>query len=192
MAISLLFTGHMVDLPGRAEPRFPSSLEDAARMRIAKAVAPYVPSEGQSRGSETSAVLGFASGARGGDLLFHEECRRRGIDTVVALPFKPEQFIQTSVDIKETDWERRFWDVWNATPAERRHVLGLDPGDKEAYAICNTRLLDMARQRGRIHLIALWDGKESGGKGGTADLVSIARTEAGDEPDIFSPHDIQG
>jgi hypothetical protein len=50
MAISLLFTGHMIDLPGRAEPRFPPSLEGAARIRIAKAIEPYAPRpDGQSQ-----------------------------------------------------------------------------------------------------------------------------------------------
>jgi hypothetical protein len=229
MAISLLFSGHMIDQPGRTEPRFPASLEDAARRRIAKAVESYATPDSQSRESETSAetpavetpgvevpgveipgvdapdveastieipgvetpgVLGFASGARGGDLLFHEECRRRRIGTVVALPFEPDVFVKTSVAIKETKWESRFWDVWNTTPAERRHVLGLPVTQKDAYAICNTRLLELARQHGRIHLIAFWDGK-NGGKGGTSDLVSIAKTLAGDEPDIFSPQDIQ-
>jgi hypothetical protein len=209
MATSLLFTGHMIDLPNRAEPRFPAPLEDAARMRIAKAIAPYAPrSAGQSEGAETSAVLGFASGARGGDLLFHEECRRRGIHTVVVLPFKPDKFIETSVRMESgfrevltaswrrfwsgrRSWESRFWTVWSQTSADRRHDIGLDPENNDAYDICNTRLLDMARQYGRIHLIALWDGKGSGGKGGTADLVSIAKTEAGDQPDIFSPHDLR-
>jgi hypothetical protein len=213
MAISLLFTGHMIDLPGRAEPRFPPSLEDAARIRIAKAIEPYAPRpDGQSQEAETSAgtpaVMGFASGARGGDLLFHEECRRRGIRTVVVLPFTPDKFIETSVRTEsgfsevwiarwrrlwsgQRSWESRFWAVWNETPADRRDDLGLDLENNEAYDICNTRLLDMARQYGRIHLIALWDGKGSGGKGGTADLASVAKTEAGDKPDIFSPHDLQ-
>ncbi len=104
MATSLLFTGHVIDLPDRAEPRFPASLENAARMRIAKAIEPYaIGAGGQSEWSETSAVLGFASGARGGDILFHEECCRRQVDTVIALPFEPDVFVETSVDIPGTD-----------------------------------------------------------------------------------------
>jgi hypothetical protein len=191
MATSLLFTGHMIDLPNRAEPRFPASLEGAVRLRIAKAVdryaSDYTP---QSKRSETSAVMGFASGARGGDILFHEECRRRQIDTVIALPFEPNEFVKRSVEgVPRADWARRFWDLWNITPAEHRHVLGLPPTDEAAYANCNTYLLEMARRHGRVHLVALWDGKGGDGPGGTADLVSKMRTE--NEPDIFSPSDIQ-
>ncbi len=189
MAVSLLFTGHMIDLPGRAEPRFPASLENAARRRIARAIEPYAPAPGESLGAGMSDILGFASGARGGDLLFHEECRRRRIDTVVAVPFEPEVFVETSVDIPGTDWRSRFWNLWNATPADRRHVLGLPRTEKAAYAVCNMRLLEIARQNGRVHLIALWDGKEGGGPGGTADLVSKIGNV--DRPDIFSPQDIQ-
>jgi hypothetical protein len=190
MVTSLLFTGHMIDLPDRADPRFPASLENAARTRIAKAVAPYAagPTD-QSEWSGTLAVLGFASGARGGDILFHEECRRLGINTVIVLPFEPDVFVETSVDIPGTNWRSRFWGVWTGTPAERRHVLRLPSTEKAAYAICNTHLLEMARRHGRIHLIALWDGKKGGGPGGTADLVSRVQIE--DEPDIFSPRDIQ-
>jgi hypothetical protein len=177
----------MIDLPGRADPRFPASLENAARARIAKAVALYAAdAAGRSVGS---GILGFASGARGGDILFHEECRRRKINTVVVLPFEPGVFVKTSVDIPETNWRSRFWNLWNGTPAERRHVLGLPAADKAAYGLCNARLLEMARQHGRLHLIALWDGKPGEGPGGTADLVSKARIE--DEPDIFSPRDIR-
>jgi hypothetical protein len=42
MPVSLLFTGHMIDEPDRAEPRFPASFEMAVQRRIAKAIRPYV------------------------------------------------------------------------------------------------------------------------------------------------------
>lgn len=185
MPVSLLFTGHMTDLPGRAEPRFPDHLADAARARIAAAIRRSAPDPGGRSG----AALGFASAARGGDILFHEECRRAGIATMIVLPFAPDEFVMRSVEgIPGADWPRRFWDLWNATPADRRHALEL-PATDEAYAICNARLLEMARQHGRVHMIALWDGKGGDGPGGTADLVAKARTE--DEPDVFSPQDLQ-
>jgi hypothetical protein len=188
MATSLLFTGHMVDLPDRAEPRFPASLENAVRVRIASAIERHADCGDRCTHSGRAAVLGFASGARGGDLLFHEECRRRGIDTVVMLPFEPGEFVRRSVEgIPGADWPARFWDIWNATPPGRRHVLGL-PATDDAFAVCNTRLLEMARRHGRVHLIALWDGRGGDGPGGTADLVAKTRQE--DEPDIFSPKDL--
>jgi hypothetical protein len=42
MPISLLFTGHMIDKPDRPRPRFPTSLEEAVRIRIAQAINPFV------------------------------------------------------------------------------------------------------------------------------------------------------
>jgi hypothetical protein len=185
MPQSLLFTGHMIDAPDRAEPRFPASLEEAARARIAQAISPFAPG-GPSAEAE---VAGFASGARGGDILFHEQCRARGVDTVIVLPFAPELFIETSVILPDSDWTERFWALWNATPEDRREVMGL-PQTDEAYGLCNARLLELARAFGRVHLIALWDGKSGDGPGGTADLVAKAR--GADEPDIFSPQELSG
>ncbi len=183
-AMSMLFTGHMIDLPNRPEPRFPAPLESAARKRIGAAIE-RVSSELRDR----SIVQGFASGARGGDILFHEECRTRQIDTFIVLPFEPHEFVRTSVEgVPEGDWVRRFWDLWNTTPAEHRRVLGL-PQTDEAYAICNMALLEMAHRHGLVHLFALWDGKGGDGRGGTADLVSRLRTE--DKSDIFAPSDLR-
>jgi hypothetical protein len=180
MPISLLFTGHMIDMPDRPEPRFPASLERAAGARIAQAVTPYA-----DRSASGEPALGFASGARGGDILFHEQCRTRGIDTVIVLPFPPEVFVGTSVQgVPGSDWEQRFWALWNATPEARREAMNLPVSD-DAYGACNARLLELARNSGNVHLVALWNGKGGDGPGGTADLV--ARVQATDTPDIFSP-----
>jgi hypothetical protein len=180
MTTSLLFTGHMIDEPGRVEPRFPADLELLVQARIAKAIMPFA--------SGASSTMGFASGARGGDLLFHEECRRRAIGTIIVIPFEPYAFIKSSVQFRrhgDSQWVDRFWRLWDSTPSTRRHILGLPLGDDQAFAICNTRLFELARQHGPIHLIALWDGKGGDGPGGTADLVAKARTMG--EPDVFSP-----
>ena len=69
--ISPVFTGHMVDLPGRSKARFPAALVDAARKAIEACV------DCQTRGREKNDVTGYASLARGGDILFHEICRER-------------------------------------------------------------------------------------------------------------------
>jgi hypothetical protein len=174
----------MIDLPGRREPRFPASLEFAARGRIGAAIERFL-----SEFRDRSFVLGFASGARGGDILFHEECRTRQINTIVVLPFEPDQFVGTSVEgVSEGDWPRRFWDLWNVTPVDHRRVLGLTQED-DPYATCNLALLEMAQRHGDVHLIALWDGKGGDGRGGTADLVSRLRTE--ERFDIFAPNELR-
>ena len=59
----ILFTGHMIDAPDRAEPRFPPSKVDVAREKIAEAVA----SEQEISGGIAYGVAGCASG---GDIFF--------------------------------------------------------------------------------------------------------------------------
>ena len=180
MPIVLVFTGHMTDLPDRKEPRFPPALEGAARTAIGAEL---------DRLKARGLAGGFASGARGGDILFHEECRKRGIATTIVLPFAPDEFAKASVEgVDDGDWPRRFRRLWDQTPVERRLVLDL-PVTDDAFATCNTHLLDLARRQGSIHLIALWDGKGGDGPGGTGDMVKQA-AGSGDRPHIIAPQDL--
>jgi hypothetical protein len=179
--ISLVFTGHMVDLPGRSHTRFPATLVGVAQKVIESCV------DRQTRGREKEEVAGYASLARGGDILFHEICRERGFRTIVVLPFPPSQFLRSSVEGAEGDWPRRFENLWNETPASCRHVLNLPQSD-EAYGICNQRILDLAREGGEVQLIALWDGGGGDGPGGTADLVKRAEALSGRKAAIIDPH----
>jgi hypothetical protein len=177
MQTALLFTGHMIDLPDREAPRFPPSMEHAARTAIAAEIA---------KSAASGDLRGFGSAARGGDILFHEECRRRGIQTDIVLPFAPEEFVRTSIAGAEGgEWEARFWDLWNKTAGDHRVVMNLPVAD-QSFADCNTELLRRARHYGSAHLIALWDGKGGDGPGGTADLAAKMK-EAGDRPAIIAP-----
>jgi hypothetical protein len=179
---SLVFTGHMVDLPGRKEPRFPQASVPAARAAIRKKIEDAI-----TQGN--TPPVGIASGARGGDILFHEECRARGLKTIIVLPFPPEEFERASVEgVPESDWVERFRRLWLNTPEADREAMGL-PQNDEAYALCNTRILDRARALGRFHLIALWDGKGGDGPGGTADLVKQAKAQS-DKADIVAPGEL--
>jgi hypothetical protein len=182
--LSLAFTGHMVDLPGRSPPRFPPELVDAARIEIERRIASHT--DGRSKTS----VKGFGSLARGGDILFHEICRIFGLDTVIVLPFSPDVFLKTSVEGAEGgDWPQRFHKLWDATPPARRYDLDLPQSD-DAYAFCNERILELAQQEGSVQLIALWDGGGGDGPGGTADLVARAKRQSGRKPEIIDPKDL--
>ena len=184
MPVSLVFTGHMIDLPSRTKPRFPASLEHAARREIEKRV------ERCRQAVSHSEIGGFASGACGGDILFHEVCREAGIKTAIILPFSPEQFLVKSVEgIPNSSWVERFWKLWN----DRKYSLFTEvvgvPETDDAYALCNTRMLELAKDHGDVHVIALWDGKGGDGPGGTADLVKQAK-RVGDFPDVFAPSEL--
>jgi hypothetical protein len=108
--LSLAFTGHMVDLPGRSPPRFPPEVVDAAGIEIERRIGRHT--EGRSK----TGVKGFASLARGGDIFFHEICRNFGFDTVIVLPFSPDLFLKTSVEVTGGggDWPQRFHKLWDA------------------------------------------------------------------------------
>jgi hypothetical protein len=182
-AVSLVFTGHMTDTPDRQPPRFPPELEDAARRAIAQRVGRYC------RLRNGADIRGFASLARGGDILFHEVCRSLGIDTVIVLPFAPDRFVKISVEGSEAgDWARRFEKLWNETDPGFRYDLGLVPCD-DAFAICNDRLLSLAQQYGEVRLIALWDGTGGDRRGGTGDFIERVAGIAS-PPDIIHPQDL--
>ena len=169
----------MTDLPGRKTPRFPQALETAAREAIRAKILAATKGKSQT-------LTGIASGARGGDILFHEVCRANGISTTIVLPFNPADFIKSSVTgVPTGNWEQRFQSLWAATPEIERIILGL-PVNSDAYAKCNAKIIELAAARGRFHLIALWDGGGGDGPGGTADLVARAIGQS-DHPDIIDP-----
>lgn len=170
--LAILFTGHMVDLPGRATPRFPQSAEPAAWHAIRGAVE-------ELRLQAKGRVLGIASGARGGDLLFLEACRLLGIERRMVLPFPPEMFVETSVaGVPNSQWEARFWDNWSSLPDSEKEVL-LPVKDERGYELCNRRMLALSRELAMSQrLIALWDGKSGDGPGGTAEFKQAVGGEA--------------
>jgi hypothetical protein len=183
MISSIVFTGHMIDSPGRTPPRFPAQLEALVRRWIRDKIVSAMKTAG------TNTVC-YASGARGGDLLFHEECRALGLRTIVVLPFPARDFEKSSVaGVASGHWRQRFRKLWRNTRREDRIVLHL-PQSNEAYALCNTQLINLAMDRGTFHLIAVWDGKSGDGPGGSADLVAQARAET-DRPDIIAPFDLE-
>ncbi len=171
--LALLFTGHMTDLPGRAEPRFPEHAEPAAWLAIRSAIE-------QARNRNKGRMVGIASGARGGDLLFHEACRLFGIERRMVLPFPPEVFIETSVaGIPNGGWETKFADNWGSLQPSEREIL-LTAKDPSGYAMCNHRMIALAQELSNAYeVVALWDGKAGDGPGGTAEHVETVRRMGG-------------
>lgn len=70
----------MIDAPGREIPRFPPELECEAAKSISRRI-------GYARQAAGGSVVGIASGARGGDILFLEACRKEGLSLRMVLPF---------------------------------------------------------------------------------------------------------
>lgn len=172
-----VFTGHMVDAPGRAKPRFPSRLVAAAADRIATAL------DELAAGVDD---LAFTQGAAGGDLLFAEACLARGMALRLLLPLAEPEFARESLLPVEDGaaWQARFRAVVARladAPSEAPRVLGeLAPG-ADPFTRANLWLLESALAFGaeRLVCICLWDGGGGDGPGGTQHLVDAVQGAGG-------------
>ena len=170
----LLFSGHMVDRPGRAAPRFPASKVNAADRAIEAEI------QRLCTGTKGAAVT---SGASGGDLLFARTCLQRGLPLEIYLPFDSERFIETSVAPGGSEWVELF-KVVTTDANTTLHVLpaaGGDDDESNAYARCNRAMLSRAYAlaNGPVDLICVWDGRTGDGPGGTDDMVQAVRGKGG-------------
>ena len=95
----LLFSGHMIDAPGREKPRFPAAKEPIAAAEIAKTL------DHINAGRTDLAICG---GACGGDLLFAEAALGRQLALELYIPFREEEFLVKSVDFADADWRSRY------------------------------------------------------------------------------------
>jgi hypothetical protein len=173
----ILFTGHRVDEPGRAKPRFPAACEDEVRAEIKKTV-------NQMKAITKGRILGIAGAASGGDILFHEVCRELGIETKICLALPPDQYIAASVKSAGGDWVQRFSKlVQNASDVSilaETAMLQSWLSVKKNYDIWqrnNLWELCYALTQDAMHftLIALWDKQKGDGPGGTEHMVGIAQ-----------------
>ena len=96
--LAVLFAGHRVDAPDRADPRFPVSRAVPAKPAILESLREL------TAGCE---ALGMASGASGGDILFHEACADLGIRSVLCLPFRMDRYAAEEFGTLD-DWRSRF------------------------------------------------------------------------------------
>jgi len=170
----VVFAGHRVDEPRRADPRFPASKEARARERIREAL--------ERLRIDGTHLRVLASAAPGSDILCHEVCKELGIDSCVCLPMPPDPFARFA--FSELDaWRSRFLRILDGrVPLQLSdqeglprwlQTSGIDPWERG-----NRWVLEMARSAGArtVTLLALWDGKAKGdAPGGTAHMVQLAR-----------------
>jgi len=173
----ILFTGHMTDGAGRAEPRFPSRMVDEARSLIRI----YLNEEIRLQPPD----IAVCSLAAGGDMIFADEVLKKGIPLVIVLPFEKERFLAESVtypkdlaDATATGGDpetlQEFERIW-ALAAEVRYAEEHHAGDNP-FAKCNTAMVEYAmEQAGQdvncITAFALLNPDEKPVNGGTAHFV---------------------
>ena len=161
-----LFSGHMIDAPGRAEPRFPPEKEGAA----ARAMAQKLDELGAMPGD-----LALCGGACGGDLLFAEACLQRGLRVEIRIPFQEPEFLQKSVTFANGAWLERYYAVKghdHTTVLVMPDELGALPVKANAYERDNLWQLYSALSWGaeRVRFLCLWNRKGGDGPGGTRNM----------------------
>jgi hypothetical protein len=178
----LLFTGHVIDEPGRATPRFPAGAEKTVREWMRRAV-------GQEVKAANGPVLGIAGGACGGDILFHEVCAefKPAMFARLYLSVPPETYVPELVARGGGNWVERFYRLCPPDPAQNPRLLaeskelprwlrdrpGYGPWKRNnSWMLCNA----LVRGAEKVKLIALWDGEPEDGQDGTANMIQLART----------------
>jgi hypothetical protein len=158
-----LFSGHMIDAPGRKPPRFPAKKEEAAAEAIGATL---------NKMEAGSNDIGLCSGACGGDLLFAEACLRRGLHVEIRIPFNERTFLKNSVNFAKGTWGKRYKAVKQNLLTKifvMTKELGPTPKNADPYERDNLWQLSCALSLGskKVRFICLWDGKSGDGPGGT-------------------------
>lgn len=159
-----VFTGHMIDAPGRASPRFPASREAEIRAAIEREI------------DSLDLKIGYSSAACGGDLLFIEAMLARGAEVNIVLPFAKVDFLATSVAFAGGGWVARFESALERASDVQFVTAERHLGDDRLFGFANRFMSGLALLRARSFssepwLIAHWDGGE-GLTGGAADAVA--------------------
>jgi hypothetical protein len=165
----VLFSGHMIDAPGRKRTRFPPDKEQVAARAISAVLDDL---------DIGACDICICSGACGGDLLFVEAALARSARVELYLPFEEPKFLTKSVDFANCNWRERF------IAAKSRavlHVLPLERGPtglgEDPYERNNLWMLEAASRLGRDRLdfICLWNGEGGDGPGGTRHMMEEVR-----------------
>ena len=154
-----VFSGHLTDEDGRPEARFPEDKESQLYGRILKMV------------QELNVGIGYASAARGSDILFLEAVLAAGGEINIVLPYPQDEFITSSVAATSgVRWVERFHRLVDL--AKGVTVASQYPGDGSTLAYGNLVLFGLAKAHskqidGSFSAITVWDGK-AGPVGGTS------------------------
>lgn len=179
----VLFSGHMIDPPDRAQRRFPESSADAAGQRIAEEL---------DRLGAGLGDLGVAQAACGGDLLFIRACLVRGMRLEIYLPQREPDFLRDSVSYGAAHWQDEYDTVKSHADAMFRIMpddLGPTPEGINLYDRCNRWMLYSGLSNGlaKVSFVTLWDGKPGDGPGGSEHMVGLVRKLTGRQPVIIDP-----
>ena len=178
----LLFSGHMIDAPDRPTPRFPADKEGIAARKIAEALDALGAGPGD---------LALTQGAAGGDILFLEACRARGVQLQLLLPLAEPEFIERSIlpSADGPQWRERYYALKGGLqlpphilPAELGPPPKIGRGERASpFERCNLWLLYTALAWGvdKVRFLCLWNGAGGDGPGGTEHMYREVKRRTG-------------
>jgi len=166
----VMYTGHMVDHPERAHPRFPIEIEPAVAAAIRERLAILRP------------MAAYGSAACGSDILCLEAMRELGGETHIVLPFPAAEFHRVSVDFAAGGWRDRFERVLAAATSVTVTSEHRARGSEATFEYANFVLTGIARLRSQVlqtdlRGLAIWDDQPRGGGGGAASLVGLWQSQ---------------
>lgn len=167
----VVFSGHMIDAPGRTSPRFPPEREAEVREAIRRELL------------RVRAGFGYSSAACGGDIIFCECLLEMGAKVHLVLPCPVDAFKRQSVSFAGADWERRFHAVLGSATtclianASEYSAEGADRASSKTLVYANRIITGLAVLQAQaldfeLRAIALWDGAPADRLGGTGNLVA--------------------
>ena len=142
---------------------------------VARAVATVLE---ELRGRGGAEWIALSSVAAGADLVFARTARRLGLGWEALLPLPPADF--------RADFTPEAWSGVETLLAEAEHVRVVSEGAsrEDAYLDCGMETVNQCDV-----LVAVWDGGDARGRGGTAEIVAYAR-ELGRPLVIIDPSDL--
>jgi class 3 adenylate cyclase len=173
-----VFSGHLIDHPDRASTRFPQALEAGVRRQLTEVLGRH------------NIGFGYASAANGGDILFLEVLQDIGAEQSVVLPYNRAQFLADSVDfVPGTNWAERYWAALDraatVTIASEQRMLGGAMSYEYGFQLLDGTAAVRAEELDtRLVCVAVWDGQEGDGPGGTAASIDYWR-RAGREIEVI-------
>jgi tetratricopeptide (TPR) repeat protein len=173
-------TGHVIDPADRPVARFPATRETSVRLRI------------QTLLEHWGVGLGYSGAAGGADIIFAETIHALGGETCLILPVDRETFCQWSVQGSGAEYVKRYRQALThaafvgESPFSRQDLEGGGLWDFGNRMILGNALQRASELETPLKVLAVWDGKRGDGRGGTADMVALAR-QCGLTVDVIDP-----
>ncbi|MBL8078460.1 MAG: hypothetical protein JNM55_10900 [Anaerolineales bacterium] len=165
---AFLFTGYMIDYPGKERKTFPVDKETEIRQDIRKKLESFklIPDD--------RAFIGGLSA--GSEIIFAEICVELGMKVKVFLPLPEAEYIREFVSPAGDGWVERFYKVKNNQLIDEMYQtenVGRPKGDVDPFERNNRWALYSSLGHGidKVHLIALWNGQAEQPKDRDARLV---------------------